>query len=96
MPKIRSMNQDEILTHFAPLHEYALSASPPVNLARYEKQASLYRDAINLGMFEGDKMLASVITAPMTQNIRGKIFKMGGVFGVISDPLTRRKGKSVV
>lgn len=94
MPEIRPMTQEEILTHFAPLHEYSLGATPPVNTARYEDfvKRNMYRDTINLGMFEGDKVLATVITTPMTENVRGKIFKMGGIFGVTSDPRNRRRG----
>lgn len=94
MPEIRHITEDEMLSHFAPLHEYALGITPPVNVSRYEDfiERKLYSNTINLGMFDEDKLLASVITTPMTENVRGKIFKMGGIFGVTSDPRNRRQG----
>lgn len=88
--EIRHIHIDDLLTDYAPLQRYAFYSSPPLDLSDYEQ--AMYEDCIMPGMFEGDKCVATTISIPMTQNIRGKVFSMGGVAGVTSDPMTRRKG----
>lgn len=92
MPDIRHIHIDDLVTHYAPLHRYAFFPSPPTDFSGYEKQRPLYEHTIMLGMFEDDKAVATTLAIPMTQNIRGKIFSMGGIGGVTSDPMSRRKG----
>lgn len=92
MAEIRRIPFDEMMTHYAPHHRYAFFTSPPMDLSSYEKQGALYEDTTILGMFEDDKSVATVVSIPMTQNVRGKIFPMSGVAGVTSDPTARRKG----
>lgn len=92
MPEIRHIQLDDLTTHYAPLHRYSFYASPPLDLSNYDNQRPLYENIITLGMFEDEKAVATTIAIPMRQNIRGKIFPMGGVAGVTSDPMTRRKG----
>ena len=94
MPEIsiRRLTGDDIVRYYAPLHQYALAATPPMNLTRYEKYPAVYEESTVLGLFEGDKVVATTLGIPMTQNVRGKIFPMVGIAGVTSDPLTRRKG----
>lgn len=43
-------------------------------------------------MFEGDDPVASVVETRMTQQVRGKLFEMAGVWGVATHPNSRRKG----
>lgn len=90
--EIRHIHIDDLMTHYAPLARYAFYSSPPLDLSLYESQFAMYEDCIMPGMFEGDKCVATTVSIPMTQNVRGKIFPMGGVAGVTSDPMTRRKG----
>ena len=90
--EIRQIDIDNMIKHYAPLHRYAFFTSPPIDVSSYEKQIPLYRDATLLGMFEGNEAVASALSLPMTQNVRGKILSMGGVAGVTSKPTTRRKG----
>jgi len=90
--EIRHIHIDELMTHYAPLHRYSFYSSPPMDLSLYENQFALYEDCIMPGMFEGDICVATTVAIPMTQTIRGKTFPMGGVAGVTSDPMTRRKG----
>ncbi len=92
MPEIRHIHIDDLKTHYAPLHRYAFSASPPLDLSNYDNQRPLYESVIKLGMFEDETAVATTIAIPMIQNIRGKIFPMGGVAGVTSDPMARRNG----
>lgn len=89
---IRTIHFDDLKTHYAPHQRYAFYATPPVDVTSYDEQSVLYQDCKMLGIFEGEKSVATTITLPMTQNVRGKIFKMGGVAGVTSDPMARRKG----
>src|SRR5690606_24890576 len=90
MPKaeIRHIPIDELITHYAPLHRYAFYTSPPLDFSLYEDQHALYEPSIVLGMFEDEKAVGTAISIPMTQDIRGKIFSMGGVAGVTSNPTT--------
>ncbi|MEO1289000.1 MAG: GNAT family N-acetyltransferase [Chloroflexota bacterium] len=92
MPEIRRITQDKLLSDYAPLHRYAFYTSPPLDVSLYEAQSVLYDDASILGMYEADETVATVVSIPMTQNVRGKILSMSGVAGVTSKPTTRRKG----
>ena len=92
MAEIRTIPIDEMTTHYAPNHRYAFYTSPPMDLSNYEKQRALYEDTTIFGMFEEEKSVATVVSLPMTQNVRGKIFPMSGVAGVTSYPTARRKG----
>src|SRR5690606_33656438 len=82
----------DIITYYAPLHQYALNSSPPVKLDMYQKYPKFYEESTVLALFVDDKAVATTLGIPMTQNVRGKIFPMVGIAGVTSDPRTRRKG----
>jgi predicted acetyltransferase len=92
MPTIRRLSPDEILNHYGPLHRYAFFTSPPLDFSSYEKNIAIYAETLNLAMFEEEKAVATVMASPMSQTIRGKVFRMGGIWGVTSSPTTRRKG----
>lgn len=90
--EIRQITIDTMIKDYAPLHRYAFFTSPPIDVSSYETQTPLYNDATILGMFEDDEAVATALSLPMTQNVRGNILSMGGVAGVTSKPTTRRKG----
>lgn len=92
MPEIRQITFDNLMTDYAPLHRYAFYTSPPLDLSLYENQSSLYEDATVLGMYDDGDPVATVVSIPMTQNVRGKVLPMSGVAGVTSKPTARRKG----
>ena len=46
----------------------------------------------NRVVFEGEQALAMAHSAPMTQQVRGRLFPMGGVWGVATMPAARRGG----
>ncbi|GAB5491773.1 MAG: GNAT family N-acetyltransferase [Phototrophicaceae bacterium] len=92
MTDIRYIHIDDLITHYAPAVRYSFYPSPPVDLSDFKNQRPLYEDTITLGVFENDKAVATAKIIPMTQNIRGVIYPMGGVAGVTSNPTTRRKG----
>jgi predicted acetyltransferase len=92
MPTIRRLSPDEVMVHYAPLHRYAFFTSPPLDFSSYEKNRAIYAQTLNLAMFEDETAVATVMASPMSQTIRGKVFKMGGIWGVTSSPTTRRKG----
>jgi predicted acetyltransferase len=91
---IRRLVGAEIVSDYAPLHQYSLSgsATPPINLTRYEKYPDVYEESAVLALFEDNKVVATTFGIPMTQNVRGTIYPMVGIAGVTSDPVTRRKG----
>jgi predicted acetyltransferase len=45
-----------------------------------------------LGLFDGDTLVSTANSVPFTQNVRGKIFPMGGFEGAVTHPNHRRKG----
>jgi hypothetical protein len=45
-------------------------------------------------LFEGETPVASVAGAPMTQQVRGALYSMGGIWGVATQLAARRKGYS--
>jgi predicted acetyltransferase len=49
---------------------------------------------IYFALFEEDRAVATVAGTPMTQQVRGRLYKMGGIWGVATHPAARRKGYS--
>jgi predicted acetyltransferase len=95
MPNVtmRFITHEEQATLYAPITEYSFRGSPPVNTEaeRLERlQYNIERQIIV--MFEDDTVVAAVGVVPMTQNVRGKIYGMGGIAPVATLPQARRKG----
>jgi predicted acetyltransferase len=92
-PTIRRLEGDEMLDAIYQLGTYAFSATPP--LPEIEEWKELRRGRRNVtyyAVFEGERPLAGGASTAMTQNVRGKIYPTGGVWGVATDPAARRKG----
>ncbi|MCB9438566.1 MAG: GNAT family N-acetyltransferase [Anaerolineales bacterium] len=91
--EIRRIEGDELLDTFFPLTTYAFAESPGTQTrADLEKHAPYHQDRYIVAVFEDGVAVATANSIPMTQNVRGKVFKMGGVASVTTMPQARRKG----
>lgn len=70
--------------------QYAFFPTPADELQAIETQYQ--QDFYVVALFEQNIPLATTACIPLTQNIRGKIFKCGGVANVAAYPEARRKG----
>lgn len=93
---IKSLSVEEAAPIFNWLTAYAFHTSPPI------REEDKFLDQIRhtegytnlLALFEGETPVASAAAGPMTQNIRGNLVDMAGIFMVASHPGHRRKGYS--
>jgi predicted acetyltransferase len=90
---IRELQGDEVVEVMHPLTNYAFHASPPLPDKDEWKEFVKGREGITcFALFEGKNPVACVASDAMTQNVRGALFGMGGVWGVATHPAARRKG----
>jgi len=90
---IRRMPTEEMLEAMFPLTSYAFQASPPLpDKEEWQEIVRKRKDVTYFALFEDDAAVASVASSLMTQQVRGKIYDVGGVWGVATDPAARRKG----
>ena len=93
MFEIRELTPDELLQKVNELQEYSFMSSPP-----FEKDEDWIESVRTdttldcLAAFQDNEPAAVVVSADMNQNVRGKLFPAGGVWGVATDPVARRKG----
>jgi predicted acetyltransferase len=92
---IREIHGDEMLEIMYWLPSYAFGASPPMP-DKVERQETLkQREGVTyFALFEDDTPVATAASSQMTQNVRGAMFGMGGIWGVATHPTARRKGYS--
>jgi predicted acetyltransferase len=92
---IRRVEGEEKLEIKYPLGSYAFNPSPPLPDEEEWKDVVRRRQGVTcLAAFEGDRAVATVAYTAMTQNVRGALLGMGGVWGVSTHPAARRKGYS--
>jgi predicted acetyltransferase len=92
---IRPLQGEEFLDVLYNLGMYAFHASPPFK--DKEEWAKLARERKGVtyhALFEDGQAVAGAASTAMTQNVRGKLFPAGGVWGVATLPDARRKGYS--
>ncbi len=90
---IRQVQGEELLDTMFPLGAYAF-AETPTSRDREELQKYLpYQiDRHVVCVFEDEVPVAVANSVHMTQNVRGKVYRMGGIAGVATLPQARRKG----
>ncbi len=90
---IRSLQGQEMLDALYAMASYSLHASPPLeDRQEFDNDVST-REGINCqAAFEDDRAVSTAVSTPMTQNMRGKLFPAGGLWGVATFPSARRKG----
>ena len=93
---IRSLSAEEAAPVFNWLTAYAFLSSPPIaDEQPFAERLSHVEGYTNfLAFYEGDTPTSSAAAGPMTQNIRGAIVDMVGIFMVATPPPHRRKGHS--
>jgi predicted acetyltransferase len=89
--------QDEEITSvvYDLVSSYAFEPSPPLPVRA--ERAAILRDRQEetfVALFDDGVPLSCAAAAPMTQQVRGTIYSMGGVWGVATDPTARRRGYS--
>ena len=90
---IRQIYDRELFEGFFNLNEYAFRETPPFRDEATREKILPYQAAKAIfTVFEDENPVSTAASIPMTQNIRGKIFDMGGVASVSTMPEARRKG----
>jgi hypothetical protein len=90
---IRQVEGQEMLDIVYLLDNYAFRPSPPFpNRDEWDERMKTRKGSTYYALFDGEDPVAVELCIPMTQNLRGKLFKMGGFAGVASHPKARRKG----
>jgi predicted acetyltransferase len=78
-----------------PLTQYAFHPSPPFrDKEKWEELIQERKDVVCLALFEDDAPVATVASSSMTQQVRGKRYDAGAVWGVVTAPAARRRGYS--
>lgn len=92
--KIRRIAAEERLATTYPLQAYAFSRtiSSERIAEEFRPMMPYHRGNVSLIAEEGGTTLAAVTAIPMRQNVRGRVFAMAGIAGVVSHPLARRQG----
>lgn len=92
---IRQIQGDEMLEIMYRLPSYAFGPSPPLQ-DKEESQEILkqLQGVTYFALFEDDQPVACVVGSQMTQHVRGALYGMGGIWGVVTHPAARRKGYS--
>jgi predicted acetyltransferase len=91
--KVRQLIGEEMYDTLYHLNSYSLHPSPPLQDKANWMGIVRERQGMNcFAVFEDDTPVSVVVSTPMTQNMRGKLFPASGVWGVSTMPSGRRKG----
>ena len=90
---IRQVEGEEAVDIFHWLHHYAFQPTLPFpEKEKTSKRFEQRKGVTYLVLFEDNEPVATVASTPLIQNVRGGIYKAGGVFDVTTHPNHRRKG----
>jgi predicted acetyltransferase len=90
---VKHLLGEEMLNTLYQLNSYSLHPSPPLQDKVAWMGVVRERQGINcFAIYEDDNPVSVVVSTPMTQNMRGKLFPANGVWGVSTVPSGRRKG----
>jgi predicted acetyltransferase len=90
---VRQLIGEEMLNTLYDLNSYSLHPSPPLQNKGEWMAVVKERQGKNcFAVCEDDLPVSVVVSGPMTQNIRGRLFPASGVWGVSTFPSARRKG----
>lgn len=91
--EIRQVSGDALHEVLYRLLGYAFRNSPPLQERdSWQKLVHHSSEDIALVAYDGEQPVASAISGPMTQNVRGKVVEIGGIWGVAAQPHVRRRG----
>ena len=92
-PTIRPIDAQEMPEAVYPLTSYALHPSPPLpDKEEWTERVTRRQGVTCFAAYEGKTSVACAASSPMTQNVRGALLAMGGIWGVATNPAARRKG----
>ncbi len=75
------------------LASYAFRSTPPMpDAATIHDTIARREHAVCLGIEIDGDILATAASTPLTQNVRGRLLGMGGVFWVVTQPQARKRG----
>jgi predicted acetyltransferase len=90
---VRELSGDEMLEVMFQMSAYSFYPSPPlIDKAVWQEMVRQRRGVTSVGLFEDDMPAAAAGVTAMTQQVRGSLFEMGGVWGVATAPAARRSG----
>ena len=90
---VREIQGDEMVKIMNWLPAYGLNPTPPI--PDEEERREIFENrkgATYYAAFEDENPVACAASTVMYQNVRGKIYPMGGIWGVATHPAARRKG----
>jgi predicted acetyltransferase len=90
---IRELHGDEALDVLYALASYAFNASPPLqDRTRWEETWRPRLGFSYVALYEDGVPVAGAAATAMTQQVRGALYGMAGLWGVATAPAARRKG----
>jgi predicted acetyltransferase len=90
---IRKMPTEDMLKILFPLTGYAFHSSPPFRDEEKWRERLLRREGVTyFALFEDEAPVGSIASTAMTQQVRGKVFGSGVIWGVVTHPAARRRG----
>jgi predicted acetyltransferase len=90
---IRQLQPDEKLEAAFPLFSYAFWSTPPMPSTEDRDQMQALLDISSVWvLFEDGKAQSIACNSTMSENVRGRLYPVGGIWGVASHPAGRRKG----
>ena len=93
MIEIRPPTEEELYTVLYKMRGYAFRPSPPLqDPDEWQSLFSAVKNALYKTGFENDQPVTHAGCFRLNQTVRGKLFKAGGIWSVISIPQVRRKG----
>ena len=92
---IRQLHGDELVETMYRLNTYAFRASPPLpDKAELQEVLTHRQGFVYYALLEDDIPVAGAASGAMTQQVRGALFGVGGIWAVATLPVARRKGYS--
>jgi predicted acetyltransferase len=94
-PTIRELTDTEVAEVMYRLDTYAFSASPPLpDKDAWQERFKQRKGPVYVAAVEDGTVMATVAHTPLRQHVRGALFPMGGIMGVVTHPAARHKGYS--
>ncbi len=91
--QIKHLTTEESIHIYHFLDSYAFAPTPPLpELESYAEKIRKMKGTETYAVFSDNEPMTMASSKDLTQNIRGKLFKMGGIASVSSHPAARRKG----
>ncbi len=90
---IRQVQGEEMFAIARQFEGYAFHPSPPLpSLAEVKQWSNYFEDGVHVALFEDGKPAAYAVCSPLLQNVRGTLYRCGGLLDVSTHPMARRKG----